>query len=467
VCLWDTKADGLYRAQDRLGVLQSAGISIQERDVWQGDTFSRFALSGCQQFDVVITNPPWENLKPDSRELQLLPVEARVDYTAAIRATAQHLEREFPHAAASVKYGGWGANLARIGAEASMQLTRPGGVLGMVLPISILADQASSRFRQHLLTESVLQDIGHFPAEARPFRRADVGACTLTMTRNRSLGIVEPRVTVYGKDFSATESASFRISNAEIAGRQYILPLGFGLAAAAISNSFDHLPRFGDLESKDEKGLWAGRELDETKISQQLGDTLGAPLFIKGRMIQRFDIVETPSQKVCKEGWVVPTSVGHERIVWRDVSRRNQKRRLIATIIPPGFVAGNSLGVAYLRQRDSRRLRTLLGLLSSLPFEIQLRSLLATGHVTLASLRMVHLPALNPSACWHDPLAHAVARRLDGQAEAEFEIEALSAAAYGLSLERFSQLISCFPKFNSDEREAMLSQFKLSKVRSA
>jgi Alw26I/Eco31I/Esp3I family type II restriction m6 adenine DNA methyltransferase len=184
-------------------------------------------------------------------------------------------------------------------------------------------------------------------------------------------------------------------------------------------------------------------------------------------MIQRFELTEEPSKCVRKNGWQPPPSVAFERLVWRDVSRSSQKRRIIATIVPPGYVAGNSLGVAHFRDADPQKLRVLLGLVSSLVFEAQLRALLATGHVSLASLRMVHLPWPESSDSWGERLSELVDRRLIGEVDVEAEIEALVATAYGLDIEETKRIVHCFPRLTEEERTRILELFGLDGVLAA
>src|SRR6202012_20063 len=99
--------------------------------------------------------------------------------------------------------------------------------------------------------------------------------------------------------------------------------------------------------------------------------------------VRRYGVADQPSLYVDETRVKLPRSVDHPRLAWRDVSRPNQKRRVQATLIPSGWVTGNSLGVAYDREGNLNRLAALLAIFNSLVFEYQLRASLSTGHISL------------------------------------------------------------------------------------
>jgi Alw26I/Eco31I/Esp3I family type II restriction m6 adenine DNA methyltransferase len=235
----------------------------------------------------------------------------------------------------------------------------------------------------------------------------------------------------------------------------FVLPIAFG-GQDHFRELLELLPTFGGLE-EDENGLWAGRELDESHLASKLGSSGRYP-FIKGRMIQRFAVVEAPGSFVRATAFSGSASVAHERIAWRDVTRNSQKRRIIATIIPATWVAGNSLGVAYFRREEPYRLRALLGLMMSFPFEYQLRSLLSTGHVSLSTLRKIHLPSLVRTPTLSS-LVKCVDRCIGGDAASEASVEAAAAAAYGLSRNDLAEMMALFPRVTPEERRHVLDEF--------
>ncbi len=456
--LWDIDTCALAEAAARAGDLSARhGVSISVRVRELDSLVSAPGFFG--RFDVVVTNPPWETLKPDRRKLGHLDTEATGRYVRELRAYDSAVTALYPRARAGRRFGGWGTNLARAGAEAAVRLTRRGGVTGLVAPGPLLADELSAPFRAWLTGSAALHHIAYYPAETRAFEAADVAAVTVVLTPGEGSRDPAPLVSIHDRSLALREEGRVALPHDFLAGNGHAIPISFGLAACSLLRSFSTLPRFGDLEGASGSGLWAGRELDETRVCSVLRAG-GDPQFIRGRMISRFAVRERPAMSVCKPGWAAPASVGQERIAWRDVSRHNQKRRVIATLIPPGWVAGNSLGVAHFRDGDPARLRWLLGIMSSLVFEIQLRGLLATGHVSLGSVRKVHVPAYGANRGLDRLLAGLVTRRLAGDEAAEPRIEAVTAQLYQLREPETLAVITQFPKLTAAERDMIMKSFR-------
>ena len=454
ITFWDLNPDGHNTAKTSFQQLAASGIELKYKCV-TGDTFC-LALNHSEAFDIVITNPPWELLKPDRRELKQLGQSMRSAYISKMREYDNFLSENYPDSQPNRKFAGWGTNLSRVGLDVSQSICTPRGLMGVVMPASFMADDQSLRLRRRFLTENKLLDIANFPAEARLFGKADVDTCTLVF-KNSKARVVRPKLTQYDKKLVIANSTQIKISSDFLEGSGYILPVSMGAKGIEIlQRLIKQCPTWGELESDDTKGLWAGRELDETGSVKWLKKNGQGPPFIRGRMIKRFAILEQPELFVNKPLWKPPASILCERIVWRDISRASQKRRIIATIIPPGYVAGNSLGVAYFRDNNTQALLSMLGVMSSLVFEFQLRCHLATGHVSLSALRKVCIPG-RAHLTGIKTLHKAINAALLGEKNAEPHLEAVVAKyVYGISRNDFSSIMDLFQKLTTSEKQHML-----------
>lgn len=457
--IWDIDADGLDRARSRFAHVVGNMCTTCVQDYRLVDAFEH-GLTRREEFDIVLTNPPWELLKPDRRELEGLTPSRRVEYIEEMRSYDRWLAEYYPLSQPRRKFAGWGTNLSRVGLELSLSLAKKGGFVGAVLPASLLADDQTVTLRRHLLTSHRIDSVFYYPAEAKLFENADVPSITavfeVSSEPSTSLAVVTHNMAAACDDHIQIPMNADALEKTD-----YVIPVSFGAGLLSIQNKLaQRFPRWADLEAVSDGALWAGRELDETGIEKWLSiSTSNAPIFLKGRMIGRYRTVENPSLSVEKPRWVVPPSVSQSRIVWRDVSRPNQKRRLIATIAEPGYVAGNSLGVAYFRSGDRRSLATLLGVMNSLCFEFQLRAYLATGHVSLSSMRKVNIPHLDVFAQEHR-LPVMVEKSLKIGDEQSFEVDAYVAKMlYHLTEKEYHAIVTSFPKLTPEESEKYLRAY--------
>ena len=405
------------------------------------------------QHDIVVTNPPWELLKPDIREVAHLTAEGKAEHRARLRVLCNALDARFPEARADKAWGGWGTNLARCGWELALRSCTPGGALGIVLPSTILADQASATMRSSALRRSRLVDLAAYPSEARLFARVDQPVVAATFVAEPSDG-VDATLRLFGADRAVRTYRRLEANGAQLAARSHVLPVGFGAEAAELIDLLSTLPRLSDLEGDAPTCLWTGRELDETRIIEKTRPGTRHP-FVKGRMVRRHGIAEAPTRSVLPDLARGFRSAVFERVAWRDVSRASQRRRMISTIIPAGWVAGNSLHVAHFRNDDPERLRALHAILSSFVFELQVRSLLATGHMSLGVVRCARVPVMGRSVV--ATLAAKAREALSDGDEICPALEVAVARAYGLGRDDMAAIIDQFPKIDSAERDAVLN----------
>ena len=452
VSLWDLDDVGFSDAKTRLIEASKRNNHRFQVDFQVVDAFAQ-TFNSQSAYDLVITNPPWELLKPDSRELAGLGSVQRKRYIAKMRLYDDWLARHFPLSQPKRKFAGWGTNLSRVGLEASLFLVRSGGIVGAVLPASFLADDQTASLREHLLTEHKLLSAAYYPAEAKLYESADTASISISILVD---GEPANALTIGTHSLITSQLEFSEISLDQEALRRidFVMPISFGAKALAIINGLaQHFPAWRELESDAPDSLWAGREIDETRISDWLKPIGGIePLFIKGRMIGRYKTIEQPTQIVRKPNWSTPASTKARRIAWRDVSRPSQKRRMIATLIDSGSVAGNSLGVAYFKDMSETPLLGLLGVMNSTCFEFQLRAHLATGHVSLSTLRKVAVPCLQRLR-EANVLALMVKAAIDAEDESAVQVDAYIAKfIYEISEDEYKTILNGFTGITPEER---------------
>ncbi|HBB89031.1 MAG TPA: Alw26I/Eco31I/Esp3I family type II restriction adenine-specific DNA-methyltransferase [Blastocatellia bacterium] len=440
ISLWERDSQVLKLARRNVRLFASScGIPIILR-TRVCDTF-RVASTFAEEFDLVVTNPPWEILKPDRRELKHLTGSDRDLYLSKLKSEDEFISHQYPLSQPSRKFSGWGTNLSRVGTEAAMLLVRKEGICAVVSPLSLFADQVSENLRRTIVSNYELTDLAYFPAEGRFFKKVDQPSVTF-VAKKRPPQRLCPVISVYNSSGELADARRVRLTRKMVKSTGYCLPLQLGAGGFEILSAFSNLPRLAELESNPDS-LWAGRELDETDRHAFL-TTRGRHPFLKGQMIQRFTIAEQPKLFIRANGPRIPPSASHSRLVWRDVARPNQARRMHATMIPASWVTGNSLNVAFFRDDDTTKLKALLAIMNSIAFEVQVRALLATAHVSLGAVRRVHIPELTNRNIVLS-LSTWVDKCLSGDLRAGVHFEVAVAKAYGLAKPRFRELLTFFP----------------------
>lgn len=449
--LRDREANAVKDAASRVSATaRSLGIRVKTR-LFVGDTFES-DLSA--RFDLVIANPPWELLKPDSREFQHLSPAAASVYKDSLRSASQRLDARFPDARAESAWGGWGTNLARCGWDLCLNITRKGGVVGLILPATIMGDQSSTTMRRKAFGSNKLVDAAVYPSEARLFDRVDQPVVTLTM---RAGGRVSGagRIRLFDAGRLKSGEQSLNLNKSAMEARGWTIPVSKPSGSDELTAKFSRLPTLQSWEGDDASDLWMGRELDETRIVEKVTSGTQHP-FIKGRMISRHGVVEAPTMSVRSSLCTGFHSANRPRAVWRDVARATSKRRMIGTVIPAGWVAGNSLHVACYRDGDPDRTAALHALLSSFVLEAQVRARLTTGHMSLGVVRRAHVPTLDADSI--ELLSSLARSAMNGEDKsAEHKLEIAVAKAYGLSRDEMIRLLDDFPKLEDWERQALTS----------
>jgi DNA (cytosine-5)-methyltransferase 1 len=464
VNLWDLNGEGLSKAENSLLSLKDSGVKLSY-SIKCVDSFY-LALDNVDSFDIVITNPPWELLKPDRRELSILSESEKENYKAKLKKYDSYISRQYPLSQPLKKFAGWGTNLSRVGLDLCLKISKSSGYILVVLPVTFFADEQSINLRKDIFINRDVHDIACYPAEAKLFKNADTSSSTLIFTNNhRKSNELNFKLSLYSKEATKylSERISLPLSSFEKMG--YIIPVNIGSTGIDLLRKFSEIyPSWGNIEKSKTDTLWAGREVDETGSKNWLKENGTGVKFIKGRMIGRFEIKEIPSQFIGKKDWIPPTSCNYEKIVWRDVSRPSQKRRMIATIVPPKIVAGNSLGVCYFKDGNKKALRILLGIMNSLCFEFQLRTNLATGHVSLSAIRKVNIP--NKSKLLQfDELYNLVEKQLNGKKNIENKLEVYVAKyVYSLTEKEFAEILNSFPKLEEVEKEELINEYEKMKL---
>ena len=444
ISLWDIDEKAVKKAQNSIVMLCDKFNLIYEIDSRVSDVFVDYKkMQG--KYDICITNPPWSLLKPQKLFSKNNTEEALVQYRKAIEQYDEYMKEEFVLSQPSSKFGKWGTNLARCGTEVALKLIKHNGIAGIVSPASLLNDQVSGKLRTWIFENYRMVDISYYPAELKLYGSADISSITFVVKG----GETDHQFSIK----TYTEKNIFKEKRIEKAVFEFIkkngysIPLKTGIEAIPIMMFLDKLPTVASFCKKER--LSFTREMDETRFKEKLISS-GSIEFAKGYMVDRYSF-QSDNLFINEEMVAIPETVNMNKVVWRDVSRDSQIRRIKATLLSPGYMCGNSLGVIVGNEEKLDILKMLLAIMNSMIFEYQARSMLVSNHVAAGVIKRIHIPIVKPDK----NIIALVDRKLSGE-DVENELELAVARLYGLSPKEYQIILSSFNY--SDEIKSFLAE---------
>ena len=205
-----------------------------------------------------------------------LTPEEETRHRKRLRHMCQALDKRFPEARSGKAWGGWGTNLARCRWELALRSCEIGGCVGIVLPSTILADQASTNMRKTAFRRFRLFDLSSYPPEARLFDRVDQPVVSATLLHEPPVDGVDAQVRLFDAARGVKANFRMKLTEAELKSSGYSLPLGFAAEAASLWARFNEFPCFSDFERSEQHTLWTGREIDETRIAEKTNSWLAS-----------------------------------------------------------------------------------------------------------------------------------------------------------------------------------------------
>ena len=414
---------------------EGSRIAAHRRFVhWQLEFPEVFAQGG---FDAIVGNPPWDMVR-GGRDLRQSLRFTRDSGTFRLQSSGH-------------------GNLYQLFVERALQLTRPAGRVGMVLPWGLATDHGSTELRRHLLERCSVEELvvldnrrGIFPIHrALKFCAlflANTGRSdgvryspALSDTNDLDLGrdSIEPRATRVELSRTLLEKLSgpsLSIPYVESPMHVRILEHLIGAAAPA--------------SEPDGWGLRFGRELnasDDKVLFSESGN--GYPV-ISGRHIGAFKVNADQSRLRISDRNAVQRlggAVHRFRLGYRDVAGAGNRVTLIAALIPPRVVTTHTLFCLKTPLSEDEQL-FLCAALNSYVANFLVRTRVGS-HVTAALVHTLPIPKpSNESSTFREIVS--LARKGESP-----ELQAAIATLYGLDRLMFDAILATFPLVPASHRE--------------
>jgi hypothetical protein len=484
--LWDEWLHGRSPLPDRVGRewrQRAEAVAAKRRflhwelefpEVFFDDQGRRSASGG---FDAVIGNPPWDMVRGDS---------GRGASREARRTDARQL---LDFVRGSGVYGAEGRahiNRYQLFVERALQIVRPGGRIGLVLPSGIIADAGSAPLRRRLFDSADVDTIVGLDNRAAIFPihrsvRFVILAATAGRPTERTacrFGITDPaQLDIGGNDAGgATIRGGVSLSRAflaRVSGED-------DLAVPELASEID--VRIVDRVSaahpwlSDPAGWQArfGRELnasDDRDALAPAGSSHGARPVLEGKHIAPFRVdVGRATHEVAANAAFTTRVPRRPRLAYRDIASAGNRLTLIAAVVPSRAVTTHTLFCLRTPLAQGRQL-VLCALLNSFVANYLVR-LRVNTHVTVAIVSRLPVPVLgedDPRAMRLADLARALSLSTQAieQMDEYAELQALAAHVYGLTHDEFAHVLSTFPLIPASVREAALLRFDALRTRAS
>lgn len=411
--------------------------------------FPEVFLRARPGFDALIGNPPWEKLKVEEHQwwwlrfpgLRALPVARRTAKIAELREERPDLAAELRHeveASESARkvlitgpFPGIGSghlDLYKAFAWRNWQLLRQGGRFGVVLPRVALTGAGTEQWRRQILADGTFSDVCVVTNTGRWVFKGVDGRYTVAFVA----GLREPAadtVRLCGPFDSYDSFVEGRDNLAEISHSEFLswttgatFPLLRDKPSAAIFRQMRSVPPFSStgLRPVIELRPVEDRSRINTELDSPAGDVpvltggsfnlwepdFGDPYGYAQRSIFTHLLSKTNrSASMARSPFygmkfsaVEDLPCSRPRIAFRDVTKYDNSRGVVAVLLPPGVVVMHASPYLLRVDADARQEAFVLGVMSSIPFDWYARRIVEL-HLTfdLLSSMPVPKPAIDSS----------------------------------------------------------------------
>ncbi len=370
-------------------------------------------------FDIVVTNPPYKNLKAEKN--QYYNNEQYEADKIKYQEISTLVNKRFKYSVEGV------LNLYKIFVEEIIDnYINEDGYISLLIPASILAGKTCTKLRTHMLLDNNLISIKVIDEESG-FIDARQALSTILLRKGS-----KTKKILVTKDFCNAPEQTTTIEIDEIANENTGNAI-FALNAQEYSmlKQLRTFPIVKDLDfiinQRGELDLTANKDAILTKKT-------GYPL-LRGRNIDYYNIHDFENREYVSEDFVNTTKkrtyIKSERIICQQVVNMNKERRVTFAYVPQNFVLGNSCNfIAVAPNEYNIDIYAVLGLFNTSVINWFFKLTSTNNHVNNYEIDCFPIPV-------HSPLLSQISKKvreyMETQDEALLEnIENLAYQAYGI-----------------------------------
>ncbi len=416
-------------------------------------------------FDVVVGNPPWEEVTVEELSFYALyrpglnsmreedrarVIADMVDERPELPSLLEDRRAELDEARGALKAGDYGpmagdSDLYKYFCARYRHLVREGGFIGVVLPRTVFNTKGSREFRKWLYGEATPHRVDFLQNKGRwMFPTTPKYSVALVAAERREPGEGH-RFEIMGTATSAAEwqkqtaTPGIGVSRAAF-GPHWETPLLRSRQEADLLAKLRRGRRFpfgaggrwrcfpvGELHQTSRKPfwfgqtegrpVWKGESFDQYWPTGRGERVAQCRATLKGKLVNLEDEIrkERPGRDSILAGAVnleerrqaQLAELGRARVAFRDVSRGTDPRTVLACLVPPGILLTNKAPYLAFVSGGEREQAACLGIMNSLPFDWQARRFIEIN-VNFFLLELLFVPDLHAGA--YGAIASAAAR---------------------------------------------------------
>lgn len=505
-------------------------LNIIERNslVWDGDDPNAFNIESdfplvaeAGGFDIILGNPPWEKWKPDSQEffepydkgfnkLSAQEAKKRIEELLKQRPYLKKLWNEYLNhyemystlyrenyiwqsSEVNGKQVSGDLDLYKIFTERAHQLLKESGMAGFVIPSGIYTDLGAKGLRTMLFEHSKIKALYSFENRSHaifPDVHASYKFVLLVFEKGGKTTSFPCAFFLHSAD--DLEKA---IKNPTILDVDFVKkssPTSWGvleIKTAKDKEIIKKMLKFPPLSDKID-GTWnvnmqSGFHMTNDSHLFQEGKLIGIPM-LEGKNIEQFTHqwkeAPTPRYKIYEKDILAnlkENKIYHKEywMAYRLIASSTNYRTLISTIVPPGYVCGNSIAIVQLS--NIKQLCFLTGVMNSFVIDYFMRQKVS-ANVNMFYFLETPVPRLNSGkefdaiirkaaqlVCTTDEFSelkkeagieHGLANENDRRL-ARAQLDVAVANIYGITREEMEFILQQFPIVEQKQKELILNNF--------
>ena len=420
-------------------------------------------------FDAVLGNPPWDMVRGDSGEGQ-----TRDGRRADARQLLDFVRGAGIYATDTRSH----VNRYHLFAERALQLARPGGRIGLVLPAGVVSDAGSAPLRRQLFDAAQVDTTigldnrhGIFPIHrsVRFVLLTATAGCPTERIACR-FGVDDPAaLDAIGDEARDATAFPVNVSRGFLARVSGADDLAIPELATAMDLRIVEKISAAHpwLASADGWQVHFGRELnasdDRASFRRATGASDARPV-LEGKQIGPFRVAVERALLELRPDAAPAGRVPHRaRLAYREVASATNRLTLIAAIVPARAVTTHTLFCLKTPLAPDRQ-RLLCALLNSFVANYLVRLRVHT-HVTASIMSRLWVPLVvdrDPAGVRLCELAKRLSTgaRAVEEMDEYVELQALVARLYGLTADEFAHVVSTFPLIPIELRQAVVQRFR-------